>query len=242
MVLTIDWGNSRVKAGLFNQSGFLVQTFNFSHEEAVKSLAEIIEKENITQAILSNVAHVPEILIEFFKSEKDFIVFNADTPLPIMNAYQTPKTLGVDRLAVAVAAHNAHPQNDNLVISIGTAIVFTFVSKSGIFRGGSIAPGIKMRLKAMNQYTDNLPLVDNKGMTTLVGYDTESAMKTGAIIGAAAEIEGMVSYYKDQFPEINITITGGDASLLALKFKNKIFADEHITLKGLYQIYKHNAQ
>lgn len=242
MILAVDWGNSRVKAGLFNPSGFLIQTFNFPHDTAVKSIAEIIEKENITESILSHVAGVPQVLIDFFVSEPNFIILDSKTALPIMNAYQTPHTLGMDRIAACVGAFHFHPGKDNLVISVGTALVFSLVSKSGIFRGGSIAPGITMRLKAMNHYTENLPLVDNKGITTLVGYDTESALKTGAIIGAAAEIEGMVQYYKDQFPEINITITGGDASLLALKFKNKIFADEHITLKGLYLIYKHNAK
>jgi len=242
MILTVDWGNTRVKAGIFNSTGFLLQTFNFSHDEAVKNIAEIIEKENITQSLLSSVAQVPHVLIDFYINEPGFEILTLETPLPIINAYQTPESLGMDRLAAAVAAYKAHPDVDNLVISAGTAIVFNFITKSGIFRGGSIAPGVKMRLHAMHQYTENLPLVDNKGMTTLVGYDTESSMRTGAIIGAAAEIEGMIKYYKLQFPEINITITGGDASLLGLKFKNKIFADEHITLKGLYQIYKHNAQ
>lgn len=240
--ICIDWGNSRVKAGIFNHTGFLESNYNFSHEEAVKSIAELIAEKNIDQGILSAVAHVPQIFVDFFKEEKGFILLEHDTPIPLINAYQTPETLGADRIAGAVAAFQYNPEVDNLVINVGTTLVFSIVTKNRTFRGGSIAPGIDMRLKSMNDYTSRLPLVSREGMNTLIGYDTESSLRSGAINGMLHEIDGTIQSYAAQFPDINVTITGGDSPLFAMKLKSKIFADPHLILKGLYLIYHYNAK
>lgn len=240
--ICIDWGNSRVKAGLFNHTGFLEANYNFSHEEAVKSIAEIIAERNIGQGILSAVAQVPTVFVDFFKEEKGFMLLEYDTPIPLINAYQTPETLGADRIAGAVAAYQYTPDNDNLIINVGTTLVFSLVTKNRTFRGGSIAPGVDMRLRSMHEYTSLLPLVSREGMNTLIGYDTESSIRSGAINGMLHEIEGTVQNYVAQFPDINVTITGGDAPLFAMKLKSKIFADPHLILKGLYQIYQYNAK
>lgn len=243
MTICIDWGNSRVKVGLFNPTGFMERDYNFSHEEAVKSIAEIITEKDIKEGILCNVANVPTMLLDFFKEEEGFMIFNHQTALPIINAYQTPETLGLDRLAGAVAARNANPNANNLIINVGTALVFSLVSSNNIFRGGGISPGVSMRLKAMHEQTAHLPLVKKQGLfATLVGYDTESAIRSGAINGVLFEIEGTIEAYKENNKDINVTITGGDASLFEMKIKSKIFADPYIILKGLYQIYKYNAK
>lgn len=242
MTICIDWGNSRVKAGLFNHTGYMEKEYNFSHEEAVKKVAEIITEKSIEKGILCNVAKVPEILLDFFREEKGFMLFSHHTPLPIINAYQTPATLGLDRLAGAVAAREAGPGRDNLIIQVGTALVFSMITKNNIFRGGSIAPGVDMRIKSLHEHTAQLPLIQKEGMVSLVGYDTESSIRSGAVNGVLHEINGGIQAYEDNFKDINVTITGGDAPLFAMKIKSKIFADPYLILKGLYLIYNYNAK
>lgn len=242
MTICIDWGNSRVKAGLFNNTGYMEKDYNFSPEEAVKKVAELITERGIEKGILCSVSKVPEILLDFFREEKGFMLFGSDTPLPIINAYQTPATLGLDRLAGAVAAREASPDKDNLIINVGTALVFSMITKNNIFRGGSIAPGVDMRIRSLHEQTDRLPLIQKEGMVSLVGYDTESSIRSGAVNGVLHEINGGIQAYEDNFKDINVTITGGDAPLFAMKIKSKIFADPYLILKGLYLIYHYNAK
>lgn len=241
MTICIDWGNSRVKAGLFNHTDFMVKEYNFSHEEAVKNIAEIITEENIEKGILCAVAEVPENLYSFFNEEKGFMVLKHNTQLPIMNAYSTPETLGLDRIAAAVAAWDAHPNQNNLVIQVGTALVFSFISHTNIFRGGAIAPGIDLRLQSLHEHTAHLPSVSKDGLNTLIGYDTESAIRSGAVNGVLFEIIGAIQEYEKNYKDINITISGGDASLFVMKLKSEIFADPYLVLKGLNTIYNYNA-
>lgn len=240
--ICIDWGNTRVKVGIFNATGFLVKDYIFDKELAVKEIATLISDHNIPQGILCHVSTVPNNLIEFFREEKGFMIFDHQTALPIINAYETPETLGLDRIAGVIGAHSIDTESNNLVISVGTALVFTYLTKNKILRGGSIAPGLRMRCLALNQFTELLPLVEPTGNYTLVGYDTESSIKSGAFFGMLHEIDGTIQAYKENFSDINVTITGGDASLFAMKLKNKIFADPFIILKGLYQIYTYNAK
>ena len=79
-------------------------------------------------------------------------------------------------------------------------------------------------------------------MVSLVGYDTESSIRSGAVNGVLHEINGGIQAYEDNFKDINVTITGGDAPLFAMKIKSKIFADPYLILKGLYLIYNYNAK
>ena len=158
-----------------------------------------------------------------------------------MNAYSTD-SLGNDRIPLAVAANLTYPGKNNLVISVGTCITYNFIQKTGIFRGGAISPGLRMRLKAMHAFTDKLPEVRLEGELVLLGYDTETGMRSGAAYGVAAEIDGMVADFSSQYSDFNAVLTGGDAPFFARHIKSGIFADPQLILKGLYQILKHNAR
>jgi type III pantothenate kinase len=169
-----------------------------------------------------------------------FIKLDSNTRLPIMNAYHTPETLGADRLAMAVAAQSLYPNKNVLAISAGTCITYNFVQKNGTFRGGSIAPGLHMRLKSMHEFTDKLPNVSLDGELLLLGYDTPTCMRSGAVFGMTAEVDGMITQYESQYTDFNAVLTGGDAPLFASRLKSKIFADPDLLLKGLNLILKYN--
>jgi hypothetical protein len=117
---------------------------------------------------------------------------------------------------------------------------YNFLAKNNAFRGGAITPGIHMRLLSMHEHTDKLPLVTREGHLALLGYDTESSMRGGAINGITAEIDGMIEQFESQYGKINCVLTGGDATFFENRLKNKIFADTHFLFKGLYAILEKN--
>ena len=241
MRLCIDWGNTRVKAAIF-QDDKLLKDDNFSEEQALTRLMELIEEYKPKAAILSSVANHPPELKVLLQEHTQLLVLSSQTLLPIMNAYLSPETLGVDRLALAVGANDLYPNNDNLVISVGTAITYNFVHKNRAFRGGNITPGVALRFKALHEYTDKLPLVTEQGELILLGYDTETSIRSGVLMGIAAEIDGMINFYREQYPDLNVVLTGGNAMLFADKLKNRIFADSQLLLKGLNTILRHNVR
>lgn len=240
--LCIDWGNSRVKVALLDDAtGNIVETFNFSEEEALDAVADVIAKNGPLKGILCSVSDSSIAVEQLLKDKlKAFVKLDNNTRLPIMNAYSSPGTLGADRLALAVGAQNQFPGKNNLIIALGTCVTYNFVQKNGTFRGGAISPGLQMRLKAMHHFTDRLPEVKVDGELLLLGYDTETGLRSGAVFGITAEIDGMVADFTAQYPDFNAILTGGDLAFFAGKVKSKIFADPDLLLKGLNLILKYN--
>ena len=239
--LCIDWGNTNVKAAIFDNDK-LQDSFVFSDGAAVEKLSSIIDAFKPAKAILCAVTNSTDEVAHLVKERiKIFVKLDSYTRLPIVNAYLTSDTLGADRVALATAAHMGAPDKNNLVISLGTCITYNFVQKNKTFRGGAISPGLHMRLKAMHYFTDKLPEVGLSGELLLLGYDTATCMRSGAVYGMAAEIDGMIRDFESQYPEFNAILTGGDAPYFATKLKSKIFADPDLLLKGLNLILNYNA-
>ncbi len=239
--LCIDWGNTNVKAAIFD-NGTLKKTSVVTEYEILFEVAKLLETYKPERAILSAVADEAEQLIFLLKeSVKTFVKLDGFTPTPIYNAYGTPETLGADRLALVTAASALFPDKNNLVICMGTCLTYNHIQKTKTFRGGAISPGLHMRIKAMHDYTKRLPEIEADGDVVLLGYDTETCMRSGAVLGMAAEIDGMISAYEAKYPDFNAILTGGDAPFFADKIKSKIFADPDLLLKGLNIIVDHNA-
>lgn len=238
--LAVDMGNTAVKVGYF-EGDKLVADWKCAYSDFTL-LEEIIAEKNVTHSIYSSVVDKGDQWIELLANHTKMMHLNNNTPLPFLNAYVTAETLGMDRVALVAAAFHQYPHNNNVVISVGTAITYNVILNNRAFRGGNITPGILMRLKALNQFTDKLPLVDMKGDTTVLGYDTESSIRSGVINGVAFEIDGFINAYQDQFKDINVFLTGGDASVLGSKLKNTTFVDFNLQLKGLNSILLYNAK
>ncbi len=110
------------------------------------------------------------------------------------------------------------------------------LAKNNAFRGGAISPGVDLRLRSLHEFTDKLPLVQREGHISILGYDTETSIRSGVINGMVAEIEGMIEFYEGQYGKINAVLTGGDAPFFESRMKKKIFADTNFLFKGLYAI------
>ncbi len=240
MRLVIDEGNTSVKTALFSttdgEPAFVERVRRFDAEY----LDTLFSRHDISACIYSSVVRSDASVVASLQARvPEFVWFDADTPLPVAVDYRTPQTLGRDRIAAVVGAAGEAPSKDLLVVDAGTCITYDLLTADGHYRGGNIAPGAKMRLKAMHAYTQKLPLVEKKGDTPALGCDTETAMRAGAVRGICYEIEGYINALRQEYPQLLIFLTGGDAFLLADKLKTPIFVDECIVLKGLNRILQY---
>ena len=240
MNLTIDCGNSRTKLAIFNDGKLITNTV--FDDLNVNRLQEFVGSKNeIENAIYAIDSGLDSEVEEFLNKNFKIIRFSAETPIPIANNYESTRTLGIDRLATAVGAKAGFPNNHLLIIDAGTAITYDFVDKNEGFMGGSISPGLKMRFKALNTFTQNLPLVEKQNKSELTGNTTESAIISGVQNGIVIEMDGVIDRYRSKYEDLQIIVTGGDLNFFNNKLKSHIFADSFLLLKGLNTVLEHNA-
>ncbi len=125
-----------------------------------------------------------------------------------------------------------------LVIDAGTCITYDFIDKTKKYLGGSISPGISMRLKALNNFTDKLPLVERKDWNGLIGKSTEEAILAGVYNGILHEMDGIIDEYNKEYKQLITIITGGDSNFFGSKLKNEIFAVSNLIHIGLNENIK----
>jgi type III pantothenate kinase len=231
MNLVIDQGNSVTKVALYTGKT-LVKAF---YQEALTEvfIMEVVREYAPKAGIICSVKglRVPAYL----RAVPSFYKLTHRLPSPLTIGYRTPSTLGMDRFAAAVGAVAAKPGVPLLVIDVGTAITIDYVTDKGYYMGGNISPGIDMRFRALHHFTGRLPLIDKSGSLPDLGYDTETAIRSGVIKGIAYELDAYIDEYKKK-QVISVFLTGGSAFYFESKLKNAIFADENLVLNGLNDI------
>lgn len=255
MYLCIDQGNTRAKIAVFDRSGELLekQVATYPADDAIRSLILCYAPE---KAIVSSVVEVSRSIQQVL-SQMPVCWFSHETPMPIVNAYRTPKTLGLDRLAAAIGAKQLYPGEELLVIDAGTAITYDRVSAEGVFVGGNIAPGLSMRLEALHEKTGKLPLVSPEVMQQALlsgtfGKTTDEAIVLGVVQGVLLEIEGYVRALceeaKEKGKSCRVLLTGGDAVQLLEWLKSSDYlqhigmsaeddwVDSDAVLRGLFAV------
>lgn len=238
MNLVIDFGNTRIKAAIFNDTE-LTQFFVYENQE--KFLAEINTiSAGISSCIISSVSKNTDELIQSLSSFSP-IPFTNTTPIPIGNLYESGSTLGSDRLAAAVGANTLFKNQNVLNIDTGTCIKFNFVTEQNEFVGGSIAPGLQMRLNAMHHFTARLPqLYVPATFNKLIGKNTEESLLSGAITNTILEMDAVIEAYQQQVSNLKIILSGGNTDFFAGRLKNSIFARPNLVLEGLNSILTYN--
>jgi type III pantothenate kinase len=235
----VDAGNTRIKLACFqnNQLDF-VKSLNYDQ------LSDLKEWTNQIQPIATLIAGVvnEDRLASIASYCKSAFMFDRNHPLPInFSNYLTFQSLGVDRIANATAAAH-YSSGASLVIDVGTCIKYDLVDAQKNYHGGAISPGVPMRFRALHDYTDKLPLLtDYDKVTPLTGTTTIQSIMSGVMNGAIGEMTHFIEQYTQQFPQLTIFLTGGDAILFDNALKSSIFVDQNFTLKGLFLILKHHA-
>ena len=233
--LIADIGNNSAKFFLFNGEQILLHTRRSDAKFDV--ISEWNDQFGIDKIIVSTVIDLTEKQkTEFQTIGCPVVWFSNETQTPLEIEYTTPHTLGSDRIAAAVGAWCEQPGNNILVIDAGSAITIDFITRQGQYKGGNIAPGIKMRLNALHEYTGRLPLVEKEGDIPYFGYNTETAIRSGVITGICHEIDGYINEMKAKYGDVLVFLTGGDEKTLKNRIKSRIFADKYLVAKGLNRI------
>ena len=233
MLLTVDVGNSRIKAAVFEQDT-LVELFVFDPKEAAVFFSKIfIKYPKIQSAIYASVGKIEAEVVDFIQKHVEIQIIDHTTKLPFTNNYMTPKTLGVDRMVLAAGATLLYPKQNRLVIDAGTCVTYDFIDQDNRYLGGAISPGIVLRYKSLNDYTQNLPLLESNNNQMFIGNSTENSIHSGVINGLTYEIDGFISQYFHKYQDLTVILTGGDAEFLAKRLKNTIFANSNFLLDSL---------
>lgn len=242
-LLVIDQGNSAAKLSFFN--GDELVAMRVIENLTIESLLPLIEEFQPQGAIYCSVARLDAKFIETLRHllDRDMVTFTASTPIPIKTDYDTPESLGTDRLAAAVGAATLYPGENLLIIDAGSAVTYDILDAEGIFRGGNISPGMRMRFSALHSFTGRLPLIeDTVENIPSWGKSTHDAITAGVLNGLIAEIEKTASAAIMQGCS-KILFTGGDSEYLmshaSLSHLPTAFEPDLVAI-GLNRIYRYN--
>lgn len=253
MLLVIDIGNTNLTIGIYKNDKLKItsrlSTNIFTTEDQyITEIKEIlrsnsIEQKNISDAIISSV--VPEITSLITTSIKKLfninpIVVNETTNTGLkFNHIDQPKTIGSDLIVGAIAAREMFPNENCLILDLGTAITLFVVTKTSEFLGGCIMPGVCTSLHALTNRTALLPNISLDKSNSIIGTNTIDCMQAGFIYGFASMIDSMCQKIIDELHEpAHIIATGGEAKFIIPHCTKKIILDENLLLVGLNIIYK----
>ena len=220
MQIILDIGNTRMKASTADKNGI---------HPTEQWQALLPEAESV---LVSNVAGkdaMPDAVVKHPQCR----ILTWQSPEVGLWLKNVPAGLGADRVAADIGARSMKPNNTLLIIDAGTCLTFDVIGKDGSVLGGAISPGIHLRLKAMHEHTAALPLLDACGEHPILGYDTPTSMRSGAINGMRWEIEGYIRHIRTLYPDLHVFFTGGDTTEFPKDLQQIISCDLLLVQKGL---------
>lgn len=242
MNLIVDVGNTLVKLAVFdNRQLVFDQSVGLDRfTTTIKQLFEVYPQ--IKHAMIASVREVDRKPIEVLSLFCEVHELTPDSKIPFKNKYATPKTLGMDRIALATSAYYQYPKSNTLIIDMGTCITYDIVTAKGDYLGGAISPGMQMRYRALYEQTGKLPLLHPEMPLDFIGNSTPSSMHSGVVQGICHELDGCIDQYKNRFEHLTVILTGGDSHFFAKRLKNSIFATSKFLLEGLNHLLEYNKQ
>lgn len=239
MILTVDIGNTRIKGAVF-EGNTQIDTFFFIEKDFQKKIKNILKThQKITDLVVASVGDVEKESFLEFKKDLNVHFISHEDPFPFFNDYETPKTLGIDRMVLAAGATFQFPKQNKLVIDAGTCVTFDFIDDKNRYHGGAIAPGLRLRYQSLHNFTAKLPLLTLESPKDLIGKSTSDSIHSGVVNGLVYEIDGFIDEYRSRYSNFIIILTGGDADFLAKRLKNTIFANSNFLLESLNQTFQY---
>ena len=246
MILTLDIGNTNIKSALFDTD----EIKDFRIHTSIKNVIEYIERIRFKVAVVCSVNPTSEKILTGRLMESSIPIYCATVnhKMNLTIDYQTPETLGMDRVCSAVGAldlavkEKLISKNQYLItIDFGTATTINIVLADRKFKGGLIAPGIKTMLKSLNQNTAQLPHTDLKSYQGIIGNSTEDSIISGVFTATLGMINEVVEKLKNESNnDPLIFITGGNAKFILPYLRYKVYYEEALVLKGLKILYELN--
>jgi type III pantothenate kinase len=251
MLLAVDVGNTKIKVAVFEGSN-LIERFDFYSSELQKQIEFTLNKyQSISDLVVASVGNIPKKAFLVFEKQLNVHIITHKTAFPFHNKYETPHSLGIDRMVLASGAVLNFPKQNRLVIDAGTCITYDFIDENDNYLGGAIAPGIRLRYESLHNYTAKLPLLTlelfeeqskNSEQHEFIGNSTSNSIHSGVLNGVQNEIEGFIAQYQRVYPKFIIILTGGDTEFLANRLKNTIFANSNFLLESLNQTFQYKNQ
>lgn len=240
MNLIIDIGNTTQKVALV-ENGQIVLTVRLPDFTAMEKFISDLEQP-VEKAIISTVRDVPESFTTgIIRVAGFFHNLTHKSLFPFKIDYETPETLGMDRLAAIAGAYNKYGEKNVLVIDAGTAVTYDLLTDM-TYRGGAISPGLDIRFRALNSFTGRLPLVERNEDTDFPARSTVAGINCGVVNGIVFEINEYIRTFKKTYPEGLVVMTGGDSDFLAAKTALRLKVDADLVTRGLNFILEYNAQ
>lgn len=235
MRLCADIGNSALKLGIFDSNG-MVDYIRVSKNE-IENIPPFLDNYTLEKVLISSVRRDISFFTDLFEDSVKLEVLSYTTPSSMQLEYDTPETLGVDRIAAALGAKSLFENENCIIIDIGTCMTLDFLSDKGLFQGGNISPGMRMRLLAMHEMTSKLPLVPDQYHAELLGKNTDMALQNGAFYGILFEIKGFIEEITKKYANVKVILTGGAANDFVELIGSEIFVHPFLILEGLNYIY-----
>ena len=243
MYLIGDIGNTEIKVCLVDLNNQIIKRVNFQANNL--SLSQINKNFSVFKKNLPNLKKilfcsvVPKsfnLIKKFLKTKSKIRCYEIknlklSSMLKIKVNY---KQVGSDRLANAIGLIDS--KKNFIIIDLGTATTFDVLINNS-YRGGIIAPGIKISLNTLSDKASLIPKINLKNIKKVIGVDTTSAVRSGFFWGYAGLIDNIVKLIKKETRKsFKIVITGGFSQLIKNPIKTKVIVDKDITLKGLIKI------
>ncbi len=235
--LVIDVGNTYAKAAFFMDDQLVGQYDRLNDRDMQK----LVKEQHPHSVLVSSVRKGTKRLLKKIAVYAPVSLLSWQTPVPFFSLYESPQTLGTDRMAGVAGAISLFPDRSCLIIDAGTSITYDYVDMEEKYHGGSISPGLDMRFKALHKFTARLPLISFNKNYDLPGKTTKASILSGVIEGTVAEINGIIHEYEQFSNDLCVILNGGDAIFFETKIKAHIFAVPNLVLVGLNQILRFNA-
>jgi type III pantothenate kinase len=245
MILCVDLGNTVTAFGVLDgtdvKAFWQIVTRERTADEYGRTIASLlardgIETEQVTQAAVCSV--VPSETGEMLKAISAELGIDAalidgrnDCGISVMT--DDPEEVGGDRIANAVGAFYGYG-GPAIVVDMGTATTYDYISDGGEYRGGVIAPGMNAGAGDLWKRARKLPAVEITRPPKLIGTTTVACMQAGIYYGAVGQVEGIVTrMWRELGSECVVIVTGGRAGLIMGDLSLEVTHDPHLTLKGL---------
>ena len=239
--LIIEQGNTLTKVAVY-EDGCMLSSSMHKHLDTV-FLDSLFKIYPLKRGIMSTVIDTDEEMVAYLRSRlESFIILDETVSLPIEIGYETPSTLGKDRLAAVMGAYDQRPGQDILIIDAGTAITYELLESSGKYLGGNISPGMTTRFRALHQFTKKLPLLSEDEEIPFIGTSTEKAIQAGVVNGIVYEMDGYIDALKVKYSDLFVFLTGGHSFYFERRLKNSIFVDINLVFGGLNRILEYNVE
>lgn len=235
MNLVIDAGNTRMKYAFFKDN--LLVNAKYNGDDLLDDIGKYRDLGERVDLLLSGSGRIPDDMRERLEGAVDWwIEASSQMPLPLKIGYDTPATLGFDRIAICIGAMRKFPDQPLLVIDSGTCITFNYVDAEGIFLGGNISPGVNMRFLGLQHFTAKLPLVEPSLDYGNMGRTTEEAIRNGVMNGMLFEVKNYIHEFMEMFGEGRVIVTGGNSVFLENKLPEEVEFCSTLGFLGLNEI------